>query len=406
MLHAKIPDGFFDFGDTGLDGDACALILEKMDDDVCGRFLGNPTVGYEYSETTAAHEVRTYETVERMINHVVRDPQENSARKNHYKAMIMLHDVSDVLKEVIVASTETDPVLAQQCFAQLLNYDLTVTPFIYKLALFSKAEGSDKFFADVIDSLRNDLLDPAQHGRGFSMAESIAFCDASVSLVKQREMEFNSFRNWNAPGTDQKITIAMQYYNEIERTSSFAGLQSQIQEKSDGTEYACRISTVKNGLGQTPTHYHSSGNVLNRINGRYEKKLNPLVRSAKSAQEKALAACTLHHCYNISQTVYHLGKEYTCLTAIPGEPCEIDSHEKHLDFVAKQKTNFDAGDKTIHPRQKLIDLYGEAKQDLARGTLWLPEDNKTLAESATFQKIKMGKQAMALSSAYLHSAKL
>jgi hypothetical protein len=391
MLHARIPENFFDFGTTGLNGDACELILNKMDDAVCGRFLGSPIVGYEFSETTAAHEVRTYEKLEQLIKHVIKDPGHQYNTLCHYKAMIMLHDVSDVIKEVIVASVETDPVLKKQCAVELKNYDLTVTPFVYQLALTATAQKSKALFNDTIDHLRFELLAGDQHGRGFTMEESIEFCNKSVTTIQETSRLFRGFSNWKEPQMVHETRVMMAYYNEIEQTTSFAGMHSQIHEKADGTAYACGISHFKNDNGLTPTHYHCRSVVQNRINGRYEKNLANLIeRAGNNPQQLALALCSLQHCYNISQTTYALGKPHISLQELVDEPDEHHAHDIHLQFAAQRKELFQKGDATIIESKTLVDLYGNAIHSMVQdGICLVPEAGKTLAESKAITRLTL-----------------
>ncbi len=391
MLHAQIPENFFDFGNTGLNGDACELILKKMDDDVCGRFLGSPIVGYEFSETTAAHEVRTYEKLAELIKHVIKDPKQQYDTLCHYKAMIMLHDVSDVIKEVIVASVETDPVLKHQCATELRNYDLAVTPFVYQLALTATAQKSKALFNDTIDHLRFKLLKGDQRGRGFTMEESIEFCNNTVATIQQSASLFRGFANWKEPQMEQNTRVMMAYYNEIEQTSSFAGMHSQIHEKADGTAYACGISHFKNENGLTPTHYHCRGVAQNRINGRYEKNLANLIdRAGNNPQQLALALCSMQHCYNISQTTYTLGKPHISFQDIANEPDEHHAHDIHLQFAEQRKELFQKGDATIIESKTLVDLYGNAIHSMVQdGICLVPEAGKTLAESKAITRLAL-----------------
>lgn len=409
MLKANPPAEFFDYGNTGLDGDACRLILSKMDDPVCARFLGNPAIGYDFCETTAAHTVRTYQTLESILTKVLPDNAQRAATLNHHKAMITLHDMSDIIKEVIIATTEVNPELKAKCSGAIHTYDQTVTPFTYKLALFANTVRDHDMFNETIDEIRDATLYTGQHERGFTFEEALAFSANAVRVINQAEKQFSSrYRQWNTPEVAQKTATMMGYFNEIETQSSFEGLQSHIHEKCDGTTYSLQVSNQKTALGLTPTVFHAPSYLVNRINGRFEKQLGTLVKKAGDDPIKlAAAAATINHCFNVSKTAFTMGKPLTSMNPIPNEPTEDDAHAVHTDFVERQfaalnnkplsreeiqKSNIIQPEPLIMANE-VVELYRDAMMDLKfNNVLWVPEQGKTLLESGNkVQKMALPK---------------
>lgn len=398
MTQNNSTDNFFDFGSTGLDGNACALILKKLGDPVCNRFLGNPIVSHGFSETTADHVVRTYQNIERLVHETLGPSAQRSDYLHQAKAQLMVHDMSDIIKEVILASTETDPVLKAQCQTQLHNYDMTITPFVYKLALYSSAYGP-MFFSDTIDQIREDTLESEQRDRGFRMDEAINFCHSATRLVGHLEKGFRNLPKWDAAKLQMQTDIMMTHYNAIETQTNFIGMQTHIHEKCDGTDYCAAVSQEKidQKLGGM-THFHVPPHILNRINGRYEGKLAGLLEMAGDSPEyQAMALKTMSYCYGVSHKVYTLSKPYFSLTALENEPKETDPQEAHDTFSQQKIHQILQQKQDLMPHFDVAFLYKEAAHSVSRfGKTLVPEKGKTLIESEDAQFYELPSHARAL----------
>lgn len=400
MLHAKPSASFFEYSSSaGLDGDACRLILNRLNDDICARFLGNASIGYEFSETTAAHVVRTYDNVAKHLTSVLPHNAQTAKMLEDLKAKIMIHDISDILRENIVASTELDPDLKAKCAQNIERYDLAVTPFVYKLALIAAGQKRPAVFDDMIFELREKTIAKDQIGRGMTMDEVLDFTAHSTRLVQEQEAALaKKYPNWNSREVTEKTATMRAHYYAIEQATTFTGMQAQIHEKCDGTDYGLAVAAHKQQNQITPHIGHVPSHMTNRFNGRFEKNLAALFKMAGNNPTLQIAAATTaHYCYGVSKNAFLLGKTFVSLDPIPNEPTEHDKPEIHKLFAEQQMAlcyDIENPSPLIH-NLEVVELYNDARDELYHnGTLWLPAQNNTLLGSSTdIQRIELEQPA-------------
>lgn len=375
---ANIPDHFYRFGPAGFHVPAATFIMEQLDDPIAARFLSVPNVGYEFSETTCAHVVRSTETAESIYNSVPQDAEKKEETLSRIRAMLFVHDIPDLAKEVITAIEETDP-LKKEHFSKLLKqYEISLIPFAYRLAHQRAREGRKDIFLHEIKMLRDHLVTPDQYKRGFTPAEATAFCEKSLAYIAQRGKTLLLDDHHDSPMLRKEVDSLLAHYHDIENGASFEGLQAQIIEKCDGTYYACTISQKKNKEHRRPTHYHMQGHLLNRINARYEKNLQPLYGMAGDDPIKqALAIRTLQHCYTVSKTTVELTKPFFSLKQDSREP-GFDDHDGIFTlFVENHKDDCD-----FMRRDTACALYQDALDRLKNEKIvTLPAPGKTLLDA-------------------------
>lgn len=393
MLHAKPSESFFEYSSSaGLDGDACRLILNRLDDDICARFLGNATVGEGFYETTAAHVVRTYQNLETHLGAILPESRDTDLMLENLKSKIMIHDTSDILRENIVASTEVDPEMKQKLAQNIDLYDMIVTPFTYKLALFANKEKQPALFDETIFALRESTILPEQIGRQLRMEEVMEFTMKSIHAVSAKEQEFSRFAAWDNAESLEKTDAMLIHYHSIERAIDFTGTQAQIHEKCDGTDYSLSISAYKQQHNLAPNIFHVPTFLTNRINNRFEKNLGYMIGHAGHDHLRMMAAAaTINYCYGISEKSFAMGKDVVSLNPQANEPDIMDAQNIHDQFHAQQIALCQSGSEPdLMPKENVVALYQEARHELQKnGVLWLPENGKTLLASTDIQKIML-----------------